>query len=248
MLGAFIRAHRERLTPPKSGGRRRTPGLRREELADAAGLGVTWITWLEQGRDVTASTGALARLAEALQLSAAERASLFDLAGKKDPQAGSGPVDALPPALLALPQQVAAPAYLLDAAWTALAWNAPAAQLFTGWLDEGAQDRNLLRYVFLSPAARSLIADWEHRAQRLVAEFRADFHRRPGDPAMNALVDQLRQDSALFARYWQQQDVLSREGGERLFRHPSQGELSFTQATLLVAAQLEIKLVCLLPG
>src|SRR5438067_9546075 len=85
LLGAFIRAHRERLAPPKNGGRRRTPGLRREELADAAGLSVTWITWLEQGRDVAASTGALVRLAEALQLSDAERASLFDLAGKKDP-------------------------------------------------------------------------------------------------------------------------------------------------------------------
>jgi transcriptional regulator with XRE-family HTH domain len=248
MLGAFIRAHRERLTPPKQGGRRRTPGLRREELADAAGLGVTWITWLEQGREVQASVGALARLAEALQLSAAERASLFDLAGKKDPQAASGALDHLPPALLALPQQIAAPAYLLDAAWTAQAWNAAAARLFTGWLDDAAQDRNLLRYVFLSPAARSLIADWEHRARRLAAEFRADFHRRPGDLAMNALVGQLNRDSALFADCWQQQDVLHREGGERRFRHPVHGELAFMQTTLLVAAQLEIKLVCLAPG
>lgn len=248
MLGTFIRAHRERLTPPKNGGRRRTPGLRREELADAAGLGVTWITWLEQGRDVKASTGALARLAEALQLSAAERASLFDLAGKKDPQARNEPVDHLPPALLALPRQIAAPAYLLDAAWTARTWNAPAAQLFTGWLDDSAQDRNLLRYVFLCPAARSLIADWEHRARRLVAEFRADFHRRPGDPEMTGLADQLCRDSALFARHWQQQDVLYREGGERRFRHPVLGELTFNQTTLLVAAQLEIKLVCLAPG
>jgi hypothetical protein len=101
--------------------------------------------------------------------------------------------------------------------------------------------------VFLSPPARALIADWEHRAQRLVAEFRADFHRRPGDPAMNDLVEQLRRVSAPFARYWQQQDVLYREGGERLFRHPARGDLTFIQTTLLVAAQLEIKLVCLVP-
>lgn len=248
MLGAFIRAHRERLAPPKNGQRRRTPGWRREELADAAGLGVTWITWLEQGRDVTASVNALARLAEALQLSAAERASLFDLAGKKDPQAASGAADHLPPALLALPQQIAGPAYLLDASWTAQAWNAPAAQLFTGWLDDTAPDRNLLRYVFLSPAAHGLIADWEHRARRLAAEFRADFHRRPGDAAMKALVDQLSRDSSLFAACWQQQDVLHREGGERSFRHPELGELRFNQTTLLVAAQMEVKLVCLVPG
>jgi hypothetical protein len=196
---------------------------------------------------VQASVGALMRLAEALQLSAAERASLFDLAGKKDPQAASEAAEHLPPALLALPQQIAAPAYLLDATWTARAWNAPAATLFTGWLDEAAADRNLLRYVFLSADARSLIADWEHRAQRLAAEFRADFHRRPGDPAMTLLVDQLCRDSALFASCWRQQDVLSREGGERQFSHPVLGELKFIQTTLLVAAQVEIKLVCLAP-
>ena len=247
LLGTFIRAHRERLTPARPGGRRRTPGLRREELADAAGLGVTWVTWLEQGREVRASAGALARLAEALQLSAAERASLFDLAGKKDPQAGGEQVDDLSPALLALPGLMSAPAYLLDHTWTARAWNAAAAGLFVGWLDETAQDRNLLRYVFLSPAARLLIADWQARAERLAAEFRADFHRRPGDADMKALVDDLCRESGLFAQCWDRQDVLGREGGERQFNHPAQGELRFLQTTLLVALQLEIKLVCLAP-
>jgi transcriptional regulator with XRE-family HTH domain len=247
MLGAFIRAHRARLTPARPGGRRRTPGLRREELADAAGLGVTWITWLEQGRDVQASAAALARLADALQLSAAERASLFDLAGRKDPRAATDHDDDLPPALLALPSLVDAPAYLLDHAWTARAWNGAASALFTGWLDDAAADRNLLRYVFLHPAARTLIVDWEARARRLAAEFRADFHRRPADAAMQDLVDGLHRDSALFARCWEAQDVLHREGGERQFRHPVRGELKFVQTTLLVAAQLEIKLVCLAP-
>ena len=247
LLGTFIRAHRERLTPAKPGSRRRTPGLRREELADAAGLGVTWITWLEQGREVRASAGALSRLAEALQLSAAERASLFDLAGKKDPQAGSEQVDDLSPALLALPELVSAPAYLLDHTWTARAWNAAAADLFVGWLDQDAEDRNLLRYVFLSPAARVLIADWETRAERLAAEFRADFHRRPGDDDMKALVGDLCSESGMFAQCWGRQDVLGREGGERQFNHPVRGERKFLQTTLLVALQLEIKLVCLTP-
>ncbi|MCS0580762.1 helix-turn-helix transcriptional regulator [Massilia pinisoli] len=247
LLGAFIRAHRARLTPARPGGRRRTPGLRREELADAAGLGVTWITWLEQGRDVQASAAALGRLAEALQLSAAERASLFDLAGRKDPRAADH-TDGLAPALLALPALVGAPAYLLDHAWTARAWNGAAAALFTGWLDDDTSDRNLLRYVFLHPAARDLIVGWEARARRLAAEFRADFHRRPADAVMQALVDGLRRDSDLFARCWERQDVLHREGGERRFRHPVRGELGFVQTTLLVAAQLEIKLVCLAPA
>jgi transcriptional regulator with XRE-family HTH domain len=245
MLGAFIRAHRARLTPARPGGRRRTPGLRREELADAAGLGVTWITWLEQGRDVQASVAALARLAEALQLSAAERAALFDLAGKKDPHAGADHVDALPPALLALPDLMAVPAYLLDHTWTARAWNEAASALFTGWLDGESSDRNLLRYVFLHPAARTLIVDWEPRARRLAAEFRADVHRRPSDPDLAGLVDRLCRESVLFAECWDRQDVLHREGGERRFRHPERGELAFLQTTLLVALQMEIKLVCL---
>lgn len=105
ILGNFIRAHREGLPPPKTVGRRRTPGLRREELADAARVSVTWITWLEQGRDVAASASALTRLAEALQLTSAERASLFDLAGKRDPAGPTEPQVDLLPELLTLPSR-----------------------------------------------------------------------------------------------------------------------------------------------
>jgi transcriptional regulator with XRE-family HTH domain len=247
MLGAFIRAHRERL--PISGkllGRRRTPGWRREELADAAGVGLTWITWLEQGRDVSASPAALARLAEALLLNPAERASLFDLAGRRDPvEPGELPTD-IPAHVLALPQLLQVPAYLLDHLWTARAWNAAAAHLFVGWLDEGAE-KNLLRYVFLSDAAKRLIADWPERAQRLAAEFRADFSRRPRDAAMQELVDELSAQSALFTTLWREQTVLHREGGERRFCNPQGGTDRYQQSTLLVASQVECKLVCLAP-
>lgn len=246
LLGAFIRTHRERLPPPlRATGRRRTPGLRREELADAAGLGVTWITWLEQGREVNPSVGALARLAEALQLSSAERASLFDLAGKRDPEASAQDTNELAPDLLALPDQFRCPAYLLDRDWTARAWNAAAADLFPGWLDAAATDRNLLNYVFLSEAARSLIGDWPQRAHRLVAEFRADFNRAPLDPALREQVDSLSRRSPLFAELWRNQEVLAREGGERTFLHPERGELHLQQTTLLVAQRPELKLVCL---
>jgi transcriptional regulator with XRE-family HTH domain len=247
LLGAFIRAHRERL--PISGklvGRRRTPGWRREELAEAAGVGLTWITWLEQGRDVSASPAALARLAEALRLNPAERVSLFDLAGRRDPVALGEPPTDLAPHVLALPMLMTVPAYLLDHLWTARAWNPAAAQLFTGWLDEGAE-KNLLRYVFLADAARSLIADWPERAQRLAAEFRADFSRRPRDAAMQALVDDLCAQSPLFTKLWREQTVLHREGGERGFCNLQGGMVRYQQSTLLVASQVECKLVCLAP-
>ena len=247
LLGAFIRAHRERLPLlPNAAGRRRTPGWRREELAEATGVGVTWITWLEQGRDVSASPTALARLADALQLNPAERASLFDLAGRRDPVEPGERRTELPGHVLALPALLQVPAYLLDHLWTARAWNAAAAKLFTGWLD-GERDRNLLRFVFLSPDAQVLIADWPERAQRLVAEFRADFSRRPRDVAMQALIDELCSSSALFTRLWGAQTVLHREGGERSFQRAGGSLTRYQQTTLLVASNMDCKLVCLVP-
>ena len=188
-LGAFLRARRELLPSPSSVPirRRRTPGLRREEVAEACGVSATWYTWLEQGRDVSASPAALARMAGVLRLSRAERAYMFDLAGKRDPAETQEFDDDIPLSALALPNQMAVPAYLLDRSWTARAWNAAAADLFAGWLDAEA-DRNLLRYIFLSPVARGLIADWEERGRRVVAEFRADYSRCLRDPALRGLI------------------------------------------------------------
>jgi transcriptional regulator with XRE-family HTH domain len=249
VLGAFLRAHRERLAPAsQTGGRRRTPGLRREEVAEACGVGVTWITWLEQGRDVSASPAALARLAGALRLSPAERTSMFDLAGKSDPAVRAEPRAELPAHVLDLPSLFAVPAYLLDHGWTARAWNAAGARLFIGWLDAGSVERNLLRFVFLSPAAQELLTDWARRARRLVAEFRADYSRRPGDRAMQALIDDLSERSELYRALWREQEVLHREGGERIFHHPVDGPQHFIQTTLLVASHSECKLVCLAPA
>lgn len=248
MLGEFIRAHRERQSiPVRSATRRRTPGMRREELAEAAGVSATWITWLEQGRNVTASAGALARLADALHLSSAERASLFDLSGKRDPARPDAAHNELLPGLLALPGHMTVPAYLLDHNWTARAWNKQAEQLFPGWLDAQAEERNLLKFVFLNDSARTLIADWPERAQRLVAEFHADFIRRPAEAGLQTLVEVLSSQSKVFAQYWNEQAVLHREGGARSFHHPTLGQLHFLQTTLLVASQQECKLVCLAP-
>jgi hypothetical protein len=137
------------------------------------------------------------------------------------------------------------PAYLLDYLWTARAWNAGASKLFVGWLDEPSAEKNLLRYVFLSSIARERIADWPERAKRLVAEFRADFSRRPKDAAMAALVDGLYAQSPEFAQLWRQQSVMTREGGERTFLIPGRGVVRYQQSTLLVASQPDCKLVSL---
>ena len=133
-LGDFLRAHRARLSPTSLGlpaiGRRRTPGLRREEVAQACGMSPTWYTWLEQGRDIAASPPALSALARALQLTPAERAYLFELADRRDPnlsgRAGEEGMD-VPPALARAIAAIDGPAYLLDSLWNARAWNRPAA-------------------------------------------------------------------------------------------------------------------------
>ena len=138
------------------------------------------------------------------------------------------------------------PAYLLDHCWTARAWNAGAARLFNGWLDVD-NERNLLKFVFLSPTARALIVGWPERARRLVAEFRADYSRNPSDTQMQALIVTLSQHSPTFAALWREQAVLDREGGERVFLHPVNGRLRFLQTTLLVASQQDCKLICLAP-
>lgn len=249
LLGAFLRTHRERLSPSvaglAAGSRRRTPGLRREEAAQLAGVSATWYTWLEQAREVSASPEALSRVARALRLTRAERAYLFDLAGRRDPAAPEAAAEA-PPSLAQAVARFEGPAYGLDRCWNAVCWNAAASRLFAGWL--GGPEPNLLRFLFLDPSARRLVVDWPDRARRVIAEFRADFSRSLGDPQMRRLVESLRGETPDFAALWDDQAVLGREGGLRRFDHPQDGPLSFEQHTFQPADRPDCKLVLLAPA
>ncbi|MFZ3351703.1 MAG: helix-turn-helix transcriptional regulator [Xanthobacteraceae bacterium] len=250
-LGDFVRAQRERTAPESlglsPGSRRRTPGLRREELAQLCGLSTTWFTWIEQGRDVSVSPSALARLASSLRLGRAERAYLFDIAGKRDPDQAADDGDALiAPAVLACVETIRSPAYILDRTWTARSWNAKARHLFAGWLDAPGEHRyNLLRFIFLTPSARTLICDWEARARRVAAEFRAAYSAHFNDPILHALIAELREGSREFAQFWEQHGVLGREGGERTFNHPRDGFVRYEQVTFDLASQSDVKLTLL---
>lgn len=249
-LADFLRACRERLRPADlglpAGQRRRTPGLRREEVASLCGISPTWYTWLEQGRTAGVSVETLAALAEGLRLSRAERDYLFALAGRADPAApraaAAAHLDLQP-----LVRSLRTPAYLLDRHWDAVAWNRPAAALFSGWLGARAGERNLLRYVFLVASARPFIVDWQDRARRLVAEYRADTAAWQDDPVRQALVSTLSKASADFAAAWRAQRVLAREGGQRRFEHPRRGRCDYMQHTLRVAQQPDLKLIVLVP-
>ena len=248
LLGAFVRARREGMpAPAATGRRRRTPGLRREELAERAGIGVTWVAWIEQGREVRASAETLRRLSRALALTRAERAYLFELAGRRDPDNPfSAPEEEAPHSIVALVAGLAWPAYGLDPAWNICCWNEAARHLFVG-LDREPGHTNLLRYVFAEPAARALLPDWQSRAARLLAEFRADYGHTHVDPRARAVVDWLCANSAAFRTLWQEQAVVEREGGTRQFAHPAHGALRFFQHTLRASERPDFKLVVLEP-
>lgn len=248
ILGAFLRSARARVGPAAvglpQGARRRTPGLRREEIAQLCGISTTWYTWIEQGREVSVSVDVWARLAGALRLTRAERHYLFALAGCADPQAAWLDAVALPDGLDDCVDRIRCPAYIMDKAWNVLASNAALRRLFDGWPREPAA--NLLRYIFLDPAARRVVVNWEERASRVVAEFRADAAGRTTDPEIQPLLAELQSGSPLFASCWVRQSVVDREGGVREFRHPEDGLQHLRQFTFRLAIRPDCKLVMLL--
>lgn len=254
-LGEFLQALRQRGTAEEfgfpAGQRRRTKGLRREEVAQLAGISTTWYTWIEQGREVNVSSEALDRLAQALKLSRPERAYLFDMADRRDTRGSESEVDKAPETLLSMLASIAIPAYIMGRTWDLLAWNQAAEELFAGWLDKQAQDApgpNLMRFVFQQPDASRFVVNWEARARRLVAEFRADCRSRLEEPELQRLVNELSQTSREFERFWKQHDVLERQGGLREFNHPKNGLISFQQVTLRPVDQEQLKLVLLQPA
>lgn len=247
-LGAFLRVKRENTSPERVGipviSRRRTKGLRREEVAQMSAISTTWYTWLEQGRDITVSAQTLSGIACALQLTSAEREYLFLLAHKSDPL--NEQVPAIEPTILATVNSVSQPCYLLDLTWQMLAWNPGAAALFTGWLD-AEKAPNMMNFMFQHPLARQLVDNWEIRARRIVAELRADAVHYANDAVLNAFVQQMSDSSADFREYWSQQQVIVREGGERLFHHAERGSLTYRQLSWQLTSNRALKMIMLIP-
>lgn len=250
-LADFLKSLRERSAPGAfgfaEGQRRRTAGLRREEVAQLARISPTWYTWMEQAREVSMSPDVLDRLAVALRMERSQRAYLFELAGRRDPRSSTGSNDSAPEILHLLVDGFAGPAYVLGRNWDILAWNEAAAILFNGWLGVDPAP-NLLRYVFLHADARQRVVDWENRARRLVAEFRADCSTRLNEPDLQQLLAELHASSIEFSRWWKLHDVLERQGGVREFQHAQQGRLSYRQLTLRPVDQEHLQLVVLLPA
>lgn len=249
-FGDFLRSRREKLTPKSVGlpigRRRRTAGLRREEVAELAGIGVDWYIRLEQGRTVSPSVTTIDALARALRLSKTEHAHLKALA--RDADRRPFVRESVPETLLRLVKGLNQPAYITGRRWDILAWNAAAEDIFAfGRLAEA--DRNSLVLVLTNPHTRRLFGTgWADEARRMVAQFRATHDLWAGDPAFLELLERLRQACAEFAGWWEAHDIKGVAGGQKLLKHPVKGLLRLEHASFQANDDPALKLVIYTPA
>lgn len=250
-LSDFVRDRRARTMPDEvglpAGPRRRTPGLRREEVAQLAGVGVTWYTWFEQGRAIQVSADFLERVCRALQLDPAERQHLYALAQHRPPPHAAPGLPMVSPILQALLDSLPNPAYIKTARWDIVAWNAATTAIFGDYALIPPDQRNSLWMIFADPRWRRMIPGWEDAARRVLAKFRLDHGRAGGDLAFTALVEALQAASPEFRRWWPGQDVAERSEGIKRIRHDTLGLLEFAHATFTVEGAPDLRMVTYTP-
>jgi transcriptional regulator with XRE-family HTH domain len=250
-FGAFLRDRRQRLDAAALGfgGRRRTPGLRREEVAQRAHISTTWYTWLEQGRGGAPSPRVLDSLAEALMMTEAEREHLF-LVGIGRPPKAHAPVREGISARLQrlLDAMTTIPATVATSAWDIIGWNRAATLALTDYDALPPGERNILRRMFLDPATRAAQSDWESVARFLVATFRAETARAGETERSAALLAELDGESADFARMWTDNDVRTTGEGAKTIRHARVGEITFEFSSFAIDGRPDLKLMIYNPA
>jgi transcriptional regulator with XRE-family HTH domain len=251
-LGAFLRSRRERLSPEQVGlppsRRRRTPGLRREEVAQLAGVGVTWYTWLEQGRDIHPSPQVLDAIARTLQFDSHEHSHLFTLAGVATTTIADQCIGLCSTVQPLLDQMEPYPASVVNARLDLLAFNRIYASFHPGLESIPIEDRNLLWLAFTNPQWRRVIVDWDDIAPRLVAEYRAAMAEHLDDPAWKTLLARLHRASSEFASVWERHDVLGVESRTKRARHPQAGLLRMTYTNLWLGPARGTRVVAFTPA
>lgn len=251
-LASFLRSRRERITPEQVGlrpsRRRRTPGLRREEVAQLAGVGVTWYTWLEQGRDINASVQVLDAIARTLLFDSQERTHLFTLAGAPDTTIHSECQSLPSNTQMLLDRLEPYPSCLVNGRYDLLGYNRIWASSFPGLEDVPLEDRNMLWLLFTHRRWREVVLDWEDTALRMVAQYRAAMAEHVGEPAWKGLIARLHRASPEFAAVWARHDVQAPENKVKRIKHPTAGLLRLDFTYLWLSRNLGTRIVTYTPA
>jgi transcriptional regulator with XRE-family HTH domain len=253
-LGSYLRDRRTRLDPVAlgfGGGRRRTPGLRREEVASRANISPTWYTWLEQGRGGAPSADVLDRIARGLMLTEPEREHIYMLGLGRPPEACYQPVDGISPRLQrVLDGMVLSPAIIKTAMWDVVGWNRAATLLLTDYAKLPREGRNILRLMFGTDDIRARNEDWEGVARFVVGAFRADVARAGANNSaeVTKLVAELCGSSAEFEALWQNNDVIAYGEGVKRIHHPNAGLLAMEFFSFAVEGRPELGMIIYNPA
>jgi transcriptional regulator with XRE-family HTH domain len=251
-LGLFLRSRRERLGPEAVGlprsRRRRTPGLRREEVAQLAGVGITWYTWLEQGREINPSPQVLDAIARTLHFDTHEHSHLFTLAGMQTTTVEHECSKLFPTAQPLIDQLEPFPAIVLNARLDLLAYNRVYGSFFDDLDTMPIEDRNVLWLTFTDPRWRDAIVDWDDVVPRMVAEYRAAMAEHLDDPAWKTLVARLHRASPEFTAVWERHDVQGIESRTKRAHHPRAGLLRLDYTNLWLDRGLGTRIVAFTPA
>jgi transcriptional regulator with XRE-family HTH domain len=252
LLGTYLKDRRGRLDPAAFGlssERRRTPGLRREEVAQRANISATWYTWLEQGRGGAPSADVLDRISRGLMLTDVEREHLFLLGLGRPPEVRYRRDEGVTPRLQRVLDALdPSPALIRTATWCVVAWNRAATVMLTDYGSLPPEQRNVLRFIFLDPRVRAAQNDWESVARFVVGAFRADAARAGAAAEVQPLVDELCQLSPEFAAIWRDNDVRTHGEGVKHIRHPLLGPIAFEYSAFAVDGRPDLSMVVYNPA
>jgi transcriptional regulator with XRE-family HTH domain len=252
LLGAYLKDRRAKLDPAAFGfppARRRTPGLRREEVAQRANISPTWYTWLEQGRGGAPSAPVLDRIARALMLTDVEREHLFLLGLGRPPEVRYRKDEGVTPRLQhVLDALEPIPALIRTATWDVVAWNRAATVMLTDYGSLPPEKRNILRFIFLDPRVRAAQVDWESVARFVVGAFRVDAARAGAAEEVEPLVEELCRLSPEFKALWRDNDVRSHGEGVKHIRHPILGPVAFEYSAFAVDGRPDLTMVIYNPA
>lgn len=252
LLGTYLKDRRAKLDPAAFGlplNRRRTPGLRREEVAQRANVSATWYTWLEQGRGGAPSARVLEQIANALMLTAAEREHIFLLGLGRAPEVHYRPTEGVTPRLQkVLDAFEYSPAIVKTATWDVVAWNRAATVVLTDYAALPLRQRNILRLMFSDQRVRAAQPDWQSVARFVVAAFRADAARAGASQEIEALVQELSRSSPEFAALWRDHDVRHYGEGTKQLRHATAGLIGLEYSAFAVDGRADLGMMVYTPA